>query len=189
MCRRNTRSRRLGHSCRHAAITSKTVVSTFLPYFLPCTVFSMQNHRGLNTIPLPAFPVSLVRRIIWCHVWCHQPLESERVWEPKHIQCTSPGRRSGSPLGISGFVCPGKKLSPHLIGPFIIREQVNHNTYWLQLHLQYRITSKSLLFSSTSAESVKADVPPPLLLLEDSPVYSVQDFLDSQSQGVVLSTS
>lgn len=64
-----------------------------------------------------------------------------------------------------GKLC--KKLSPHFIGPFMIREQVNHDTYQLQLPSQHRINPNfhvSLLkphcsSPSSSAESVEADVP------------------------------
>ncbi|KAL0147095.1 hypothetical protein M9458_057619, partial [Cirrhinus mrigala] len=83
---------------------------------------------------------------------------------------------------------PSKKLSPRFIGPFTILEQVNPVTYRQQLPPQYRIHPTfhvSLLKPChepllPSTEPGHEEEPLPPLVLEEGPIYSINEILQSR---------
>ena len=85
---------------------------------------------------------------------------------------------------------PSCKLSPRFIGPFVIISQVNNVSFKLELPPHYRIHPVfhvSLLkpyhppiTSLPSSSQPAVDVPPLPLLLEEGPVYAIQEILDSR---------
>lgn len=84
---------------------------------------------------------------------------------------------------------PCKKLRSRYIGPFMITQQINHVRYRLQLPSEYRIHPEfhvSLLKpcyslnSSPPTDPGAAVPPPPPLLLDEGPVYTVHQVLNSR---------
>ncbi len=84
---------------------------------------------------------------------------------------------------------PCRKLSPRLVGPFTILEQINPVTYKLQLPPHYRIHPTfhvSLLkpFSpSVSPEPGQTEEHPLPLLQDEGAIYRVKDILESRRRG------
>ncbi|KAI2657384.1 Transposon Tf2-6 polyprotein [Labeo rohita] len=137
--------------------------------------------------------------------------ESERVWDAAHhhlqravnrSKAVTDRRRIPGPNFTPGqkvwlstrdirLRLPSKKLSPRFIGPFTIVEQVNPITYRLQLPPQYRIHPTfhvSLLKPChepllPSTEPGQEEEPPPLLVLEEGSIYSVNEILQSRRCG------